>query len=86
MQPDPSIDEKTIADFGQQWTNYRDNSGFYGSTELFEDAFGMLLPTAEIAGKRVADIGSGSGRIVSMLLALGAKEIFAVEPSEAFDV
>lgn len=81
-----AIDDQTIADFGQQWTNYRDNSGFYGSTELFEDAFGALLPSAEIAGKRVADIGSGSGRIVNMLLSLGAAEVFAVEPSDAFDV
>ncbi len=83
MEP---IDQQTIADFGQQWTNYRDNSGFYGSTELFEDAFGALLPKEQIAGKRVADIGSGSGRIVGMLLALGAAEVVAVEPSDAFDV
>lgn len=83
MEP---IDQQTIRDFGQQWTNYRENSGFYGSTELFEDAFGALLPASEIEGKRVADIGSGTGRIVGMLLALGAKEIVAVEPSDAFDV
>ncbi len=83
MEP---IDHQTIADFGQQWTNYRDNSGFYGSTELFEDAFGALLSKGEIEGKRVADIGSGTGRIVGMLLALGAAEVVAVEPSDAFDV
>jgi len=80
------IDQQTIKDFGQQWTNYRDNSGFYGSTELFEDAFGALLPSSEIAGKKVADIGSGSGRIVGMLLALGAGHVVAVEPSDAFEV
>jgi SAM-dependent methyltransferase len=80
------IDRQTIADFGEQWTNYRDNSGFYGSTELFEDAFGSLLPAKEIAGARVADIGSGTGRIVGMLLALGAKQVIAVEPSDAFEV
>jgi SAM-dependent methyltransferase len=80
------IDERTIKDFGQQWTNYRENSGFYASTELFEDAFGAVLPGSEIAGKRVADIGSGTGRIVNMLLALGAAHVIAVEPSDAFDV
>jgi SAM-dependent methyltransferase len=83
MEP---IDQQTIQDFGRQWTAYTDNSGFYGSTELFEDAFGALLPSREIAGKRVADIGSGTGRIVSMLLALGAGHVVAVEPSDAFDV
>jgi SAM-dependent methyltransferase len=80
------IDERTIADFGRQWTAYPDNSGYYGSTDLFEDAFGALLPREEIRGRRVADIGSGSGRIVLMLLALGADEVIAVEPSSAFEV
>ena len=84
--PAAPIDRRTIGDFGRQWTAYPDNSGFYGSTDLFEDAFGALLPKEEIRGKRVADIGSGSGRVVRMLLALGASEIVAVEPSAAFDV
>ena len=40
----------------------------------------------EIRGKRVGDIGSGSGRIVNMLLAAGATEVVAVEPSDAMEV
>ena len=31
--------EQTIADFGEQWTRYTDNDGFYGSTELLKDIF-----------------------------------------------
>jgi SAM-dependent methyltransferase len=81
-----SIERKTIQDFGQQWTQYRDNSGFYGSPEIFEDMFGALLPLAEVRGKRVADIGSGTGRIVRILLAGGAAHVVAVEPSDAFEV
>jgi SAM-dependent methyltransferase len=80
------IDDRTIGDFGRQWTRYRDNSGFYGSTELFEDAFGALLSMSELRGKRVVDIGSGTGRIVKMLLAADVAEVVAVEPSDAFDV
>jgi SAM-dependent methyltransferase len=83
---DTTTDAKTIADFGEQWTKHRDNSGFYGSTDLFVDAFGAFVSLDEIRGKRVGDIGSGSGRIVNMLLAAGAAEVVAVEPSDAFEV
>ena len=55
---------RTIADFGEQWVRYSDNAGFYGSLELFQDAFGPLLAPQDIEGRRVADIGSGTGRIV----------------------
>jgi SAM-dependent methyltransferase len=86
MKGDTLTDAKTISDFGEQWTKHRDNSGFYGSTDLFVDAFGAFVSLDEIRGKRVADIGSGSGRIVNMLLAAGAAEVVAVEPSDAIDV
>jgi SAM-dependent methyltransferase len=41
----------------------------------------------EVAGKNVADIGSGTGRIVNMLLDAGAAHVTALEPSAgAFEV
>src|SRR5580765_6308312 len=80
------VAERTIADFGQQWTAYRDNAGYYGSLELFRDMFGPLLSAEDLKGRRVLDIGSGTGRIVSMLLAAGVAHVTAVEPSPAFDV
>lgn len=86
VKGDTQIDAKTISDFGEQWTKHRDNSGFYGSTDLFVDAFGAFVSLDEIRGKRVGDIGSGSGRIVNMLLAAGAAEVVAVEPSDAMTV
>jgi SAM-dependent methyltransferase len=63
-----------------------DNEGFYGSLELFNDAFGPLLKPEEVAGRRVADIGSGTGRIVQMLMQAGAAHVTAIEPSAAFAV
>jgi len=77
---------KTINDFGRQWSIFRDNEGFYGSMELFSDIISPFLIADEIKGCRVAEIGSGTGRIVNMLLEAGAKHVVALEPSDAFEV
>jgi SAM-dependent methyltransferase len=84
MRREPS--KKTIDDFGEQWLNFPGNPGYYGSAKLLVDIFGPLLSINEVAGARVADIGSGTGRIVNMLLDVGAKHIYAVEPSVAIKV
>jgi hypothetical protein len=34
---------KTIQDFGEQWTAFRDNPAHYGSVDLLADLFGPLL-------------------------------------------
>ena len=82
----PELQEsKTIRDFGRQWTAYSENEGYYGSTELFLDAFPMLQES-DVKNKSVVDVGSGTGRIVQMLLAMGAKHVYAIEPSTAFHV
>lgn len=80
------LTSKTIADFGEQWTRYRDNPGYYGSVALLQDLFGGLMSVEELRGRNVADIGSGTGRIVNMLLDAGSSQVVAVEPSEAFAV
>ena len=80
------LTQTTIEDFGAQWTRYRDNKDYYGSLPLLQDIFGPLLPIEAIAGHRVAEIGSGSGRIVLMLLHVGAAHVTAVEPSQAIEV
>ena len=72
---------KTIADFGDQWARYTDNEGWYGSLDLFEDITRPLVDRRDLAGKVVADIGSGTGRIVAMLLEAGAGHVYAVEPA-----
>lgn len=73
---------KTIGDFGHQWSRFTDNEGYYASAEMFEDIVGGLLSRSDIDGKRVADIGSGTGRIVKMLLVLGAGHVTALEPAD----
>ena len=78
--------DQTIADFGDQWVRFTDNSGYYGSRELFDDIVAPLLCGADVAGRRVADIGSGTGRIVAMLLAADAAHVTAIEPSRAYEV
>jgi SAM-dependent methyltransferase len=80
------LDLKTIADFGEQWAHYRNNDGYYGSQALFKDILGPLIAAEDLRGKVVADIGSGTGRIVAMLLDAGAAHVTAVEPSEAIKV
>lgn len=80
------LTEQTIRDFGDQWKRFTDNSGYYGSRQLFEDIVGPLLKREDIRGKIVADIGSGTGRIVQMLLDSGAANVTALEPSKAYDV
>lgn len=77
---------QTIKDFGEQWLRYGDNEGFYGSLELFSDIVAPFLKPDEIKDCRVAEIGSGTGRIVNMLLQTGAKHVIALEPSDAFDI
>lgn len=77
---------QTIGDFGEQWTRYTDNPGYYGSTALLADIVEPLLPIGAIAGARVAEIGSGTGRIVNMMLDAGAAHVVALEPSDAMQV
>ena len=81
-----ALKRKTIADFGEQWTSFRGNPGYYGAAELLNDILAPLISVESLAGLRVADIGSGTGRIVNMLLDAGVKHVIAVEPSTAFFV
>ena len=80
------VASRTIADFGEQWTRFQTHEGFYASVELLRDICEPLLPVADIRGLRVAEIGSGTGRIVQMLLDARAAHVVALEPSVAFDV
>ena len=78
-----SPNDRTIRDFGEQWAHYGENEGYYASPELLRDALGPLLELEALRGLRTADIGSGTGRIVGMLLAAGVDHVVAVEPSDA---
>jgi SAM-dependent methyltransferase len=76
-----SLDQKTIQDFDKQWSRYDDNEGWYASLALFSDIISPLMNTDDLKGKVVVDIGSGTGRIVGMLLESGASHVYAVEPA-----
>lgn len=76
-----SLDDKTIQDFDNQWTRYDDNDGWYASLDLFTDILSPLMRPEDLTGKTVVDIGSGTGRIVGMLLEAGASHVYAVEPA-----
>ncbi len=78
--------DRTISDFGEQWTRHTENPDYYGSVELFADIIGPFLTLEDIKDRKCADIGSGTGRIVLMMLAAGAASVVAVEPSRAYDV
>jgi SAM-dependent methyltransferase len=81
-----TLTSRTIDDFGDQWTRYTNNDGYYGSSDLLADVFGPLLAPEALKDKEVLEIGSGTGRIVQMLLAAGAAHVTAVEPSRAMSV
>jgi SAM-dependent methyltransferase len=86
MTSDDELQARTIANFGEQWTSYSDTSGFFGSSDLFNDFFNPLVSDRDVAGRRVAEIGAGTGRFVNVFAKAGASHIVAVEPSEAFRV
>ena len=77
---------RTIDEFGEQWSRFEDLGGGFAAPALLQDLCGPLLSLSEIAGLRVVEIGSGNGRIVSMLLDAGAAHVTAVEPSDGIEV
>ena len=77
--------DQTIRDFGRQWTTYAESRGYYGSVELLKDIIEPLLPIERLQGISAAEIGSGSGRIVNMMMAAGVARLYAVEPSRAVE-
>lgn len=77
-----TTDEKTIADFGVQWTEFTSPAGWWGGIDgQFKDQLEPLIKIEEIAGKACCDIGSGMGRVVRNLAAAGASHVTAIEPS-----
>lgn len=74
---------KTINDFSEQWSLFPNNEGYHASNEFFADLLQPLLALEDLKGTTVAEIGSGTGRIVNMLLDAGVNLVYALEPSEA---
>jgi SAM-dependent methyltransferase len=79
------VRDQTIRDFGQQWTIYTDSNGYYGSVELLKDIVEPLLPLEQLRGITAAEIGSGAGRLVNMMMQAGVARLYALEPSKAVE-
>lgn len=77
------VEQEVIDQFGQQWTSFQRNEGYYADLSVFKDILGDLLPLEVLKGAIVAEVGSGTGRIVNMLELAGASKIVAIEPSKA---
>ncbi len=75
---------QTIQDFGAQWQRFRGNDGYYACGDMFADVVGPFLTPKNFEDKYVVELGSGTGRIVSMMLKAGARQVTAVELSDAF--
>lgn len=79
-----SLNSKTIADFGEQWLEYPENTGYWASLDCLTDIFGPVYSIESLRDSYVAEIGSGAGRIVNMLLDAGASKVVAIEPAKCF--
>jgi len=68
-----NLRDNTIKDFGDQWTRFNQLDPSVCSKIALQDHFGPLMDVELIRGVRVADIGSGAGCTVMMLLDSGAE-------------
>jgi SAM-dependent methyltransferase len=78
--------KKTIDDFGNQWNIFTKNEGYYGSTKVMLDICGNIFNTNKFKRKKILDIGAGTGRLTNIIIDLGAKHVYSVEPSRAYNV
>lgn len=74
---------RTVGDFEQQWKQFPNPlDEFHSSEEILRDTVQGLFELSEIAGKRVLEIGSGSGRVLEILRRFGPSKLVGVEPSD----
>jgi len=78
------VDDGTIADFSEQWTAFRDNSGWFGSPELLADVLRPLLTLDDLRGKTVAEIGCGNGRFLKTMSQYAA-QVYGIEPGDGVE-
>lgn len=82
-----TVRQQTIQDFGDQWQIHGQvDADHWSSREMFVDHFGELFDPEDIEGKVVAEVGSGSGRIVNMICSFGPAKCYAIEPSSGFEI
>ena len=82
------IRSKTINDFGNQFYKYNDfnNDDYWSGKDHITDLLGDTFDLGEVKDKNIAEVGSGSGRIINILSSLNPKLISSIEPSKAINV
>lgn len=81
------IRSATIADFGNQWQMHGQlDEDYWCDLSMLRDYLGPLLDIGDLDGAAVAEVGSGSGRIVRMLSQCRPRALHAVEPSAGVEV
>ena len=87
MSASQSVRRQTVEDFGNQWQIHGEvDTDHWSSRDMFVDHFGDLFDPGEITGKTVAEVGSGSGRIINMICSFAPAKCYAIEPSSGFEV
>lgn len=81
-------EEQTVKDFGDQWSIHGSLAEDYWTSDLmFRDHFeNQDLPFANLMDSIVADVGSGSGRILKMISRYNPKKLYGIEPSHGFKI
>ena len=81
------IRSATIQDFGDQWQIHGQlDQDFWCDPAMLRDYLGPLIDVPELAGRHVAEVGSGSGRIIRMLSQCNPDSLHAIEPSDGIDI
>lgn len=82
MRSADSSEDRTVDDFGHQWSHFPNPSDAFHSSELIlMDTLQGLFDPRHLKGKRVIEIGAGSGRVLEMLRKFDPSELVGVEPS-----
>jgi SAM-dependent methyltransferase len=78
--------QATIRDFGNQWMIHGElRADYWTSDEMFRDYLGNIFEPKLMQGKKVLEVGSGSGRILRMINRYSPAELIGVEPSKGFE-
>lgn len=78
---------RTIDDFAGQWNIHGTlPKDYWTSDEMLLDYLCGLVDPRDFEGQKIAEIGSGSGRIIRMLSKYKPLKIVAVEPSPSISV
>ncbi len=80
-----TFDETTISDFSDQWEIFSENDGYFSSLVYLRDITDGLIDIEDFRGKRIGEIGSGTGRWIPHLFEAGASHVLAIEPSGSFE-